>query len=142
MKLFHRLVFSTVGFAFSLSPIAAQWLDYPTPGVPRTPDGKPNLSAPTPRTAAGKPDFVGAVENGAQGSDRGRNERHRAWATSLLAGSSAISVRGSPEVCPTNLGRRSWSNHELLGKETQTIPSATAFPSGRCGCIRMRRSGR
>jgi hypothetical protein len=37
----------------------AQWLDYPTPGVPRTPDGKPNLSAPAPRTADGKPDFSG-----------------------------------------------------------------------------------
>jgi hypothetical protein len=36
---------------------SAQWLDYPTPGVPRTPDGKPNLSAPAPRTADGKPDL-------------------------------------------------------------------------------------
>ena len=37
----------------------AQWLDYPTPGVPRTPDGKPNLTAPAPRTADGKPDLSG-----------------------------------------------------------------------------------
>ena len=37
----------------------AQWLKYPTAGVPRTADGKPNLSAPTPRTADGKPDFSG-----------------------------------------------------------------------------------
>ena len=37
----------------------AQWLHYPTAGVPRTADGKPNLSAPTPRTPAGKPDFSG-----------------------------------------------------------------------------------
>ena len=37
----------------------AQWLNYPTPGVPRTPDGKPNLSAPAPRTADGKPDLSG-----------------------------------------------------------------------------------
>jgi hypothetical protein len=37
----------------------AQWLDYKTPGIPRTPDGKPNLSAPTPRTADGKPDLSG-----------------------------------------------------------------------------------
>ena len=29
----------------------AQWLDYPTSGVPHTPDGKPNLAAPTPRNA-------------------------------------------------------------------------------------------
>ena len=37
----------------------AQWLKYPTAGVPRTADGKPNFSAPTPRTADGKPDFSG-----------------------------------------------------------------------------------
>ena len=37
----------------------AQWLDYPTPGVPRLPDGKPNLSAPAPKTADGKPDLSG-----------------------------------------------------------------------------------
>ena len=37
----------------------AQWLNYPTPGIPRTSDGKPNLSAPAPRTSDGKPDFSG-----------------------------------------------------------------------------------
>jgi len=39
--------------------LSAQWLGYPTPGVPLTPNGTPNLSAPTPRTADGKPDFSG-----------------------------------------------------------------------------------
>jgi hypothetical protein len=39
--------------------LSAQWLDYPTAGLPRTPDGKPNLSAPTPKTADGKPDLSG-----------------------------------------------------------------------------------
>src|ERR1700722_5566014 len=42
----------------STSP-GAQWLHYPTTGVPRTPEGTPNLDAPTPRTADGKPDFSG-----------------------------------------------------------------------------------
>ena len=37
----------------------AQWLKYPTPGIPRLPDGKPDLSAPAPRTADGKPDLSG-----------------------------------------------------------------------------------
>jgi hypothetical protein len=37
----------------------AQWLDYPTPGTPRTHDGKPNLSAKTPRASNGKPDLSG-----------------------------------------------------------------------------------
>ncbi|MGB6941241.1 MAG: hypothetical protein WBE37_02440 [Bryobacteraceae bacterium] len=40
-------------------PLAAQWLNYPTPGIPRTPDGKPNLAAPAPRTADNKPDLSG-----------------------------------------------------------------------------------
>jgi hypothetical protein len=37
----------------------AQWLNYPTPGTPRTRDGKPNLTAPTPRGMKGKPDLSG-----------------------------------------------------------------------------------
>jgi hypothetical protein len=37
----------------------AQWLNFPTPGTPRTRDGKPNLAAPTPRAADGKPDLSG-----------------------------------------------------------------------------------
>ena len=37
----------------------AQWLNYPTPGTPRLPDGRPNLSAPAPRTADGKLDLSG-----------------------------------------------------------------------------------
>jgi hypothetical protein len=49
----------------------AQWVNYPTPGIPRLPDGKPDLSAPAPRTADGKPDLSGiwAVECGIYGRD-------------------------------------------------------------------------
>lgn len=43
----------------AFTPAAAQWLDYPTPGVPRLEDGSPDLDAPTPRTPEGKPDFSG-----------------------------------------------------------------------------------
>jgi hypothetical protein len=52
-------------FAFAVAalcgsaPLVAQWIKFPTAGVPRLPDGKPNLTAPTPRTADGKPDFSG-----------------------------------------------------------------------------------
>jgi hypothetical protein len=37
----------------------AQWPPYPAQGVPKTADGKPNLSGPAPRTADGKPDLSG-----------------------------------------------------------------------------------
>jgi hypothetical protein len=40
-------------------PLGAQWVHLPTPGIPRTADGKPNLKAPAPRTAEGKPDLSG-----------------------------------------------------------------------------------
>ena len=53
----------TVAFAILLSavttPLAAQWLTHPTPGIPRTADGRPNLAAPAPRTPDGKPDLTG-----------------------------------------------------------------------------------
>jgi len=41
------------------TPLAAQWLHYPTPGIPRAADGKPNLAAPAPRTTDGRPDLSG-----------------------------------------------------------------------------------
>ena len=41
------------------APAGAQWLNLPTPGLPRSADGKPNLSAPAPRAADGKPDLSG-----------------------------------------------------------------------------------
>jgi hypothetical protein len=40
-------------------PLPAQWLHYPTPGLPRTAAGKPDLSAPAPRAPDGKPDLSG-----------------------------------------------------------------------------------
>ena len=39
--------------------VHAQWLKHPTPNVPRTADGRPNLDAPAPRLPDGKPDFSG-----------------------------------------------------------------------------------
>jgi hypothetical protein len=45
--------------AFLATRADAQWLNFPTPGTPRTSDGKPNLAAPAPRAADGKPDLTG-----------------------------------------------------------------------------------
>ena len=40
-------------------PLAAQWLNYKNPGMPRTADGQVDTKAPAPRTSDGKPDLTG-----------------------------------------------------------------------------------
>ena len=56
----RRTVLAIVlGVAVLSGFVHAQWLNYPTAGIPRTAGGKPDLSAPAPRTADGKPDFSG-----------------------------------------------------------------------------------
>lgn len=45
------LIAASLGFA--------QWIRYPSAGVPRNKDGKVNLAAPAPRLVDGKPDFSG-----------------------------------------------------------------------------------
>jgi hypothetical protein len=49
-----------MAIALAMSATAsAQWLTVPTPNVPRTADGKLNLTAPAPRTQDGKPELAG-----------------------------------------------------------------------------------
>jgi hypothetical protein len=56
----HRRTVSLLAvILITATSAVAQWINYPTPGIPRTADSKPNLSAPTPNTADGKPDLSG-----------------------------------------------------------------------------------
>ena len=50
-------------FAGLSTPLAAQWLNHPTAGIPRKADGTPNLSAPAPRMPDGTPDLTGIWEH-------------------------------------------------------------------------------
>ncbi len=45
--------------AFAPAGLFAQWPAYPAAGVPKSADGKPNLTGPVPKTADGKPDLSG-----------------------------------------------------------------------------------
>jgi hypothetical protein len=63
MRPVSDLGFSTAAIALAAllmsAPAAAQWVGYPTAGVPRKADGKVDMTAPAPRLANGKPDFSG-----------------------------------------------------------------------------------
>jgi len=48
-------------------PVAAQWIDHRATGIPRLPDGKPDLAAPAPRTSEGRPDLTGIWRAGRAG---------------------------------------------------------------------------
>ena len=67
MRATHLLVWTGLFLTASMG-VDAQWLKMPTPGLPRLPDGKPNLEAPAPRSADGKPDLSGLWKN--DGGDR------------------------------------------------------------------------
>jgi hypothetical protein len=55
MRLFLAALMLVVGAI----PAEAQWLDRKTPGLPRLPNGVPDLTAPAPRGSDGKPDLTG-----------------------------------------------------------------------------------
>jgi hypothetical protein len=51
--------FALIMTVLAATSVSAQWLNYPTPGIPRLPDGRPNLAAPVPKTNDGRPDLSG-----------------------------------------------------------------------------------
>ena len=64
MKVRHILIVTVVACVLATGVAYAQWPEVKTPGIPRLPDGKPDLSAPPPRTADGHPDLSGVWDVG------------------------------------------------------------------------------
>jgi hypothetical protein len=63
MKLFRKFpAFIALANLLAISGVA-QWPKYSVPGIPRHPDGTPNLEAPAPRSVDGKPDLSGTWES-------------------------------------------------------------------------------
>jgi len=100
-------------------PLSAQWLNYPTAGIPRTPDGKANLSALAPKTADGKPDLSGIWEI---------SERQDAFGPSM-SHFMDLAVDLKPEEAPFQPWAKALSQHrqDTLHKED---PLARCMPPG------------
>jgi hypothetical protein len=55
----RMLVVTLLALGVAANSAGGQWIAYPTAGVPRLPDGRPDLNAPAPRMPDGKVDFSG-----------------------------------------------------------------------------------
>lgn len=79
---FLRVFIVLCAVCFFPGGASAQWLTQPTKGIPRTADGKPNLTAATPRTADGRPDLSGLWEAGPKFETDFKPSDAQSWALS------------------------------------------------------------
>src|SRR5688572_19206636 len=94
----------------SVSPsVHAQWVKVPPPAIPRTAEGKPDMSAPATRSADGRPDLSGIWEP----------------STWLVAN---IAPKLKPDELPLQAWARELYNERLTGRHWREDPPAQCLP--------------
>src|SRR5688572_22406179 len=89
---------ATLVLLASAAPLSAQWLTLVTPGVPRTADGKPDLSAPAPRAADGRPELTGLWRGAGTRGDLRDETKVQAWARAAMAEHERNYYRDGPHM--------------------------------------------
>jgi len=122
-----RFILACIVLLWTAFPLSAQWVHYPTPGIPRTADGKPNLSAAAPRTADGKPDLSG-IWRGSEGNGRlfqdlgagGVEIPMQPWAKALYEERKKNLQKGHPSERCLGHGVVDFDNHQTPRRIIQT----------------------
>ena len=143
--------------------LCAQWPLHPTAGVPKTADGKPDLSAPVPRTADGKPDLSGVWENfravaapstTGLGPTLGSNQfwdigygmkgglPYQPWAKELLAKRMGENSKDNPDAHCLPMGLMQLHNHPQPRKIIQTPNVIVILYEGNSGMRQIFTDGR
>src|SRR5262249_35061239 len=102
---------------------SGQWISYPTPGIPRTADGKPNLSAPTPKASDGKPDLSGLWQ-------RTRGAVQRTGGGGLAMGPNLEDFMRQGEKIPPMLPAAEKLHRERMANFMKDRPSSQCLPHG------------
>jgi hypothetical protein len=110
-------------FAVAIGAVSgwAQWIDHPTPGIPRTSGGKPNLTAPVPKAVDGKPDLSGLWQ-------RARNPNQRV--TELAMGPNLEDFMRPGEKIPPLLPAAEALYRKRQANFMADRPSARCLPHG------------
>src|SRR5438093_1146524 len=94
------------------APVYSQWAKVPPAVIPRTADGKPNLSAPAPRLPDGKPDLSGIWEPAAN-----------KWIRNLAADL-------NPDDVPFQAWAKAVYDERAAGLHWREEPDANCLPQG------------
>lgn len=98
-----------------VSPIDAQWFDWASPLVPRTSDGKPDMTAAVPRTPDQRVDLSGLwVPVNASGSLYD-SSRLRGWAQDAMAEAKQSFYTADPRLHCLPSGPGSWAAEGIAG---------------------------
>src|SRR5687768_4483159 len=99
----RTLAFAAALLLLGAELFAGQWLKNPTPGIPRTADGRADLNAPAPRTADGRPSIAGLwrptrrlIEDITRGMKPGETVPYRPWAEALYKTRLANNAKDDP----------------------------------------------
>jgi hypothetical protein len=120
----RRVSLSVLSLAIAASA-GAQWVNYPSKGIPRLPDGKPNLSAPVPKAADGKPDLSGTWK-----LDMQKLDVPKARFTSFQSFAGGLADRAPLQPAASKAANKVRENEYRDAVEARCIPWAAPLAGG------------